>query len=103
MHIFSNAGLGKHFGIGHELDPAGTAIRAITGSPTTPRTIIDPAGVVLKAPQYVPPAPTAPTQDTAANAARQMQDQMRRRRGVYGNIFAGNAATPAVAKTALGN
>jgi hypothetical protein len=42
-----------------------------------------------------PPNPAAPpTQDTAANAAIQQDTLMRLRRGVYGNIFAGNAATP---------
>lgn len=49
--------------------------------------------------------PTAPTQDTAANAALQQQDMLRRRRGVFANIFAGGAApTPATAtKSALGS
>lgn len=48
--------------------------------------------------------PTAPTQDTAANAALQQQDILRRRRGVYANIFAGGAApTPTTgSKSSLG-
>lgn len=96
MHIISGGG------IGHELDPAGTAIRTILGKPTTGRTFFDPAGLVLQ-PKQTPPAPPAPpTQDVAANAARQVQDQMRRRRGVYSNIFAGgNAATPTVASRSV--
>jgi hypothetical protein len=36
--------------------------------------------------------PTAPTQDTAANANLQQQDLLRRRRGVFANIFSGGAA-----------
>lgn len=49
--------------------------------------------------------PTAPTQDTAANAALQQQDLLRRRRGVFGNIFAGGAApAPTTStKTTLGS
>lgn len=48
--------------------------------------------------------PTAPTQDTAANAGLQQQDLLRRRRGVFANIFAGGAApTPTTAtKSTLG-
>lgn len=51
------------------------------------------------------PGPTPPpTQDTAANANLQQQQQLLRRRGLIGNIYAGNAATPTTAsKTALGN
>lgn len=49
--------------------------------------------------------PTAPTQDTAANASLQQQDLLRRRRGVFANIFAGGAApAPATAtKSTLGS
>lgn len=49
--------------------------------------------------------PTAPTQDTAANASLQQQDLLRRRRGVFANIFAGGAApTPTTAtKSTLGS
>jgi hypothetical protein len=50
------------------------------------------------------PPPGPPTQDTAANAAMQQNDLLRRRRGVYGNIFAGNAPAPQTAtKSLLGN
>lgn len=66
---------------------------------------------VLGKPQYghyygeAPPAPPGPpSQDTAANAAMQQQDLVRRRRGVFGNILAGgNAPAPTVAtKSTLG-
>lgn len=52
-----------------------------------------------------PPGPQpAPTQDTAANAAIQTQDMLRRRKGILGNIYAGaSPSAPAVAsKTQLG-
>ncbi len=49
-----------------------------------------------------PPGP--PTQDTAANAATQQSDYLRRRRGVMANIAAGNAGSPTVQnKSALGS
>lgn len=66
---------------------------------------------VLGKPQYGnsygqgPPAPPGPpSQDTAANAALQQNDVLRRRRGVMANIFAGGAAaTPATStKSTLG-
>lgn len=41
-----------------------------------------------------PVPPTPPTQDIAANAAQQQMDMLRRRRGILGNIFAGQTATP---------
>lgn len=49
--------------------------------------------------------PGAPTQDTAANAAQQQADQLRRRRGVMANIYGGGSGggTPTVAsKSTLG-
>lgn len=54
-----------------------------------------------KAPQ--PEAP--PTQDVAANASKQNQDLLRRRRSVMANIFAGNSASapPTTSKSQLGN
>lgn len=63
------------------------------GEPTTSRGLLDP----LQAFSHPPPPqlPGAPTMDTAANAAAQSADQMRRRRGVYANIYAGGAAQPA--------
>lgn len=53
-----------------------------------------------------PPAPPGPpTQDTAANATTQQQELLRRRRGVYGNVFAGGQAPAPVvqSKSALGS
>lgn len=44
--------------------------------------------------------PHAPNQNTAANAAQQQADYMRRRRGVLGNIFGGNQANSAPVATA---
>ena len=50
----------------------------------------------------LPPAPVAPTIDDATFSANQMQDQMRKRRGVYANIFGGNQNTaPTVATKSL--
>lgn len=49
--------------------------------------------------------PSAPTEDTAANAANQASDLARKRRGVLANIYAGNNQDfkPQVAvKTLLG-
>lgn len=53
----------------------------------------------------VPLAPQPATQDTAANAANQQSDLMRKRRGVLANIAAGsNATAPQVsAKSTLGS
>lgn len=49
--------------------------------------------------------PNVPTLDSAENATNQQQDQMRRRRGVLSNIYAGqNAQNPTVSsKTLLGS
>lgn len=49
-----------------------------------------------------PPAPAAPTIDQAQQSIDE-SDRLRRRRGVYANIFAGGgAAAPAVGKATLG-
>jgi hypothetical protein len=49
----------------------------------------------------VPDMPAAPTIDEATRS-RQDTDRLRRRRGVYANIFAGAAAAPSVGKPTLG-
>lgn len=49
----------------------------------------------------VPETPAAPTIDEATRT-RQDSDRLRRRRGVYANIFAGSAASPSVGKPTLG-
>lgn len=74
-------------GAGAAVVGAGTAIYAATkGAPK------------------IPGSPQPPTQDTAANAANQQADMMRKRRGVLANIAAGNATAPQVsAKTTLGS
>jgi len=58
------------------------------------------SGVKKLVPQIKPP-PGAPQIDEAAQEV-QASDRLRRRRGVYANIFAGNSAPPAVGKTTLG-
>jgi hypothetical protein len=56
----------------------------------------------------VPPPPTAPSQDTAANAALAQQNALMRRRGLLANIAGGALPGAATApttqtKSALGN
>jgi hypothetical protein len=54
---------------------------------------------------HPPAAPPVPNANNAANAAQQQTDQLRQRRGLLANIYAGgqqNAAPPAVGKTQLG-
>lgn len=79
------------------IDPAASAI-----SRTDPiaKSVVN---YVVKKPGA--PGPLAPpTQDTAANADIQQQQALLRRRGILGNIYAGNASQPTTAsKTALGN
>jgi hypothetical protein len=50
-----------------------------------------------------PPPPSVPNPNDAANAAQSTTDQMRMRRGLLANIYAGGSATaPVAGKTALG-
>lgn len=54
-------------------------------------------------PKTPPTAPGVPNPNDAANAAQGVTDQMRARRGLLSNIYAGaNSAQPAVGKTTLG-
>lgn len=56
-----------------------------------------------KPPPASPLAP--PTEDTASNASAQQQQALLRRRGILGNVYAGDASTSAPAtasKSALG-
>ena len=48
--------------------------------------------------------PTPPNPDSAANAAQAQQDELRQRRGLLANIYAGGSQqpAPAVGKTMLG-
>lgn len=50
-----------------------------------------------------PPTPGVPNPNDAANATRSMTDQMRMRRGLLANIYAGGGSSaPVTGKTALG-
>jgi len=51
-----------------------------------------------------PPTPPAPNPNDAANASQSLTDQMRMRRGLMANIYAGAAGNqqPVTGKTALG-
>jgi hypothetical protein len=55
---------------------------------------------------HLPPAPSVPNPNDAANQAQNLTDQMRMRRGLMANIYAGGAtgaqSQPVVGKTALG-
>lgn len=54
-------------------------------------------------PQKPPKAPAAPNQNQAQNDAVAAEDQMRQRRGVLSNIYAGSSnQAPVVGKTQLG-
>ena len=55
------------------------------------------------APAKPPGPPGVPNPNDAANAAQGLTDQMRARRGMLANIYAGaNPGTPQTGKTALG-
>ena len=54
-------------------------------------------------PKTPPPSPGVPNPNDAANAAQNLTDQMRMRRGLMANIFAGGGgAAPVSGKTQLG-
>jgi hypothetical protein len=60
-------------------------------------------GYDLFKPKTPPPSPGVPNPNTAANAAQTTTDQMRARRGMLANIYAGASNTaPVSGKTALG-
>jgi len=107
VNNISNMGRRADFGVGKALshiDPIASAImkadigtqNAVLGKPGNNRRFYGEGPVA---------PPTAPTQVTAANAALQQQDMLRRRRGVFANIFAGGSApAPATAtKSTLGS
>jgi hypothetical protein len=82
-------------------------------SPNTARLVKkwDPLGAPINAAAYSlfgkglnkPGPPGPPNPNDAANASRTLSDQMRLRRGMLANIFAGSTGgTPAVGKTSLG-
>lgn len=113
-HLFNNiANLGRKIDYGLN-SPVGNAIRKVDPamSAVLRKSDIGAQNFVLGSPNpgtrfygEASPGPPGPaTQDTAANAALQQQDLMRRRRGVYGNITgASQQAAPIVSnKSALG-
>lgn len=62
-------------------------------------------GYDLFKPKTPPPSPGVPDPNVAANAAQSTTDQMRMRRGLMSNLFAGaspSAGAPVTGKTALG-
>jgi hypothetical protein len=62
-------------------------------------------GAVYKslAPKTPPPTPGVPDPNAAANAAQNLTDQMRMRRGLMANIYAGaGGPAPVSGKTQLG-
>jgi hypothetical protein len=65
----------------------------------------DPAYQLFK-PKAPPAAPGVPNPNDAANQAQSLTDQMRMRRGLMANIYAGGntgpASAPVTGKTALG-
>lgn len=108
VNSITNLGRRQDFGIAHgfvgKIDPLAKVIskadvgtqNAVLGKPGNNRNYYGEGPVA---------PPTAPTQDTAANASLQQQDLLRKRRGVFGNIFAGGAApAPTTAtKSTLGS
>lgn len=107
VNSITNLGRRSDIGIGgflKKIDPVASAImkadvgtqNAVLGKPGNNRKYYGEGPIA---------PPTAPTQDTAANASLQQQDMLRRRRGVFANIFAGGAApAPSTAtKSTLGS
>jgi hypothetical protein len=73
----------------HKIDPVD---RAVSGA----------AGLNFK-PKTPPPTPGVPNPNDAANAALDTTNQMRMRRGLLSNIYAGgNNQPPVTGKTSLG-
>lgn len=75
--------------LGHKIDPVD---RAVSGA----------AGLDFK-PKNPPPTPGVPNPNDAANASQNLTDQMRMRRGLMANIYAGaGGPAPVSGKTQLG-
>jgi len=97
--IFSQT-FGTNSAVANILHPSGRVLKnAAEGKPTNLRTALDPGGWIM--PDPVKPPPGAPTIDEATRNIQE-SDRLRRRRGVYANIFAGAAAAPIVGKATLG-
>lgn len=76
----------------HKVDPVDRAVSSFVGLNFKPKT--------------PPPSPGVPDPNAAANASQNLTDQMRMRRGLMANIYAGGqtgaASQPVSGKTALG-
>lgn len=73
----------------HKVDPLDRAVSGAVGLNFTPK--------------VPPPTPGVPTQNDAANNAQNLTDQMRMRRGLMANIYAGGGGpAPVAGKTQLG-
>lgn len=73
----------------HKVDPLDRAVSGAVGLNFTPKT--------------PPPTPGVPNPNDAANNARALTDQMRMRRGLLSNIYAGGGSSaPVTGKTQLG-
>lgn len=73
----------------HKVDPVDKAVSSYVGLNFTPK--------------KPPPSPGVPNPNDAANAAQNLTDQMRMRRGLMANIYAGAGGPPPVSgKTQLG-
>lgn len=75
----------------HKIDPLDRAVSSAAGLNFTPKT--------------PPPSPGVPNPNDAANASQNLTDQMRMRRGLMANIYAGGqagAAAPVTGKQQLG-
>lgn len=92
--MFVPAALATAFGTGTAATAAGTAAAAFTGAKLLQK------GAKALVPKVEQP-PGAPQIDEASMAVQET-DRLRRRRGVYANIFAGNSAAPTVGKQTLG-
>lgn len=99
---FATRTLGKSSALNNFIHPAGRVLaNAAEGKAINARSLVDPGGAVLKDPNAIKAPPGAPTIDEARQAIDE-SDRLRKRRGVYANIFAGAAGMPTVSKSTLG-
>lgn len=97
---FATQTLGKSSALNNIINPGGRVLaNGADGKALTARSVLDPGGAFLKDP--LKPVPGPPTIDEAQRNIDE-SDRLRKRRGLYANIFAGNAASPVVGKTTLG-
>lgn len=75
--------------LGHKIDPVDRSVSSAVG--------------LNFAPKNPPPTPGVPNPNQAANNAQNLTDQMRMRRGLMANIYAGaGGPAPVSGKTQLG-